>query len=95
VILSENGSQFRARTFQKLMEQYGVKHTLTAVHSPQANASERVNRSVIGAIRAYLRLDQKVWDEFLSRICCALRSEVHSSIGTSPYYMVFGQHMIT
>jgi len=95
VILSDNGSQFRAKTFQKLMEQYGVKHTLTAVHSPQANASERVNRSVIAAIRAYLSLDQKDWDEFLSRICCALRSAVHSSIGTSPYYMVFGQHMIT
>jgi len=40
VILSDNGSQFRAKTFQKLMEQYGVKHTLTAVHSLQANASD-------------------------------------------------------
>ncbi|KAH8342699.1 hypothetical protein KR059_003695, partial [Drosophila kikkawai] len=28
-------------------------------------------------------------------ICCALRSSVHASLGTSPYYMVFGQHMIT
>ncbi|KAH8267059.1 hypothetical protein KR044_000737, partial [Drosophila immigrans] len=28
-------------------------------------------------------------------ICCVLRSSVHSSIGTSPYYMAFGQHMVT
>nr|XP_044248841.1 uncharacterized protein LOC123002541 [Drosophila takahashii] len=94
-VVSDNGSQFRSHAFQKLMQQYGVTHTLTAVHSPQANASERVNRSVISAIRAYLRPDQKDWDEYLSRICCALRSSVHASIGTSPYYMVFGQHMIT
>jgi hypothetical protein len=30
-----------------------------AVHSPQANGSERVNRSVISAIRAYVNPDQK------------------------------------
>ncbi|XP_044314737.1 uncharacterized protein K02A2.6-like [Drosophila rhopaloa] len=94
-VVSDNGSQFRSHAFRKLMQQYGITHTFTAVHSPQANASERVNRSVIAAIRAYLRPDQKDWDEHLNRICCALRSSVHSSLGTSPYYMVFGQHMIT
>jgi len=30
----------------------------------------------------------------LSSICCALRSAVHSSLGTTPYYMVFGQHSV-
>jgi len=86
-VVSDNGSQFR--------QQYGITHTLTAMHSPQANASERVNCSVIAEIRAYLRPDQKDWDEYLSRICCTLRSSVHASLETSPYYMVFGQHMIT
>jgi len=94
-IVSDNGSQFRAEGFKKLMQQYGVTHVLTAVHAPQANASERVNRSVISGIRAYVRSDQKDWDENLSRISCALRSSMHSSIGTSPYYMVYGQHMVT
>ncbi|KAH8269865.1 hypothetical protein KR026_006202, partial [Drosophila bipectinata] len=28
-------------------------------------------------------------------ISCALRSSIHSSLGTSPYYMAFGQHMVT
>ncbi|XP_060665554.1 uncharacterized protein K02A2.6-like [Drosophila nasuta] len=94
-IVSDNGSQFRSEAFQKLLKQYGVNQMFTAVHSPQANASERVNRSVISGIRAYLRPDQKDWDESLSKICSALRSSVHSSIGTSPYCMAFGQHMIT
>jgi len=85
-VVSGNGSQFRSHAFRKLMQQYGITHTLTAVHSPQANASERVNRSVIAAIRAYVRPDHKDWDEHLNRICCALRSSVHASLGTSPYY---------
>lgn len=94
-IVSDNGSQFRSATFQKLMSKYEINLVLTAVHSPQANASERVNRSVISAIRAYLHPDQKDWDEYINQICCALRSSIDSSIGTSPYYVAFGQHMIT
>jgi len=58
-ILSDNGSQFRAEIFQKLLREYSISHTLTAAYSPQSNASERVNRSVIAAIRAYVRPDQK------------------------------------
>jgi len=93
-VVSDNGSQFRSEAFQKLMKSYEISH-MTAVHSPQANASERVNRSVISAIRAYLRPDQKDWDEYLNRICCALRTSIHASLGTTPYYMAFGQYMVT
>ncbi|XP_043661529.1 uncharacterized protein LOC122625500 [Drosophila teissieri] len=41
-----------------------------------------------------MRSDQKDWDEQLSSICCALRSAVNSSLGTSPYYMTIG-HFIS
>lgn len=42
-IVSDNGSQFRSQQFNKLLDRYGIKHIYTAVHAPQANASERVN----------------------------------------------------
>jgi len=95
VIISDNGSQFRSQTFKKLLDEYNVSHSFTAVHAPQGNAAERVNRSVVAAIRSYVKGDQKDWDKYLSHICCALRSAVHSSVGTSSYYMAFGQQMIT
>lgn len=94
-VVSDNGAQFKSSQFNKLLGNYGVNHVYTAVHSPQANASERVNRSVLSAIRAYIKHDQSNWDEYLSSISCSLRSSLHASIGTSPYYMTFGQHMIT
>jgi len=43
-IVSDNGSQFRAVGFKKLIQQYGVTHVLTAVHALEANASERGNK---------------------------------------------------
>jgi len=89
-IVSDNGSHFKSEPFQKLLIQHKISQSLTAVYAPQANASERVKRSVIAAIRSYIGEDQKDWDEYLSSICCALRSSIHSGIGATPYYMAFG-----
>lgn len=52
--------------------QYGIKHQLTAVYSPQANESERVNRSINEALRSYIRDDQRQWDHYLGSVNSAL-----------------------
>lgn len=93
-MLSDNGVQFKSKEMKALVGQYGVRHMFTATHSPQANASERVNRSIIAAIRAYIEADQTTWDRYLHSIASALRNSVHSTTGKSPYYTVFGQHMV-
>lgn len=94
-LVSDNGSQFRSKDFKIFLNKYGVKHILTAVHSPQANASERVNRSVNEALRSYIRSDQRNWDKYISDINSSLRNSIHQSLGESPYKVVFGQTMIT
>ncbi|XP_037827126.1 uncharacterized protein LOC119615120, partial [Lucilia sericata] len=94
-IVSDNGSQFRANDINAFLTSYGIQHTYTALYSPQSNASERVNRSLIAGIRAYLKKDQRVWDENLTAISCALRNSYHQSIGCSPYHALFGFDMVT
>ena len=95
VIHSDNGVQFTSKDFQSLMSSYKITHMRNAFHSPQSNASERVNQSVLSAIRAYLEEDHRDWDLYLTEIECALRNSVHSSTGTTPYFALFGQHMFT
>lgn len=94
-IISDNGSQFRANDLNAFFTQYGIEHIYTAFYSPQANASERVNRSLIAAIRAYLKNDHREWDQRLSFISCALRNSFHQSINCSPYHGLFGFDMVT
>lgn len=94
-LLSDNGSQFKANEFNLFLTGLGVHHTYTAIYSPQSNASERVNRSILAGIRSYLKKDQTLWDKNLSYISCALRNSVHQTIQCSPYYAVFGQEMVT
>lgn len=93
-IFSDNGVQYVSREFAFFLKKYGVTHTRTAIYSPQANASERVNRSILSAIRAEVGADQRDWDVQISSISAALRNNVHESTGFSPFYLVFGHHMI-
>ena len=93
-VLTDNGKQFTSSVFKKLLTSYGIQHIRTASYAPQANASERVNRSILAAIRSYLGKDQRDWDVNLPTIACALRTATHSAIGMSPYEALFGQKMI-
>lgn len=94
-IVSDNGSQFKANDINAFFTSLGITHMYTAFYSPQSNASERVNRSLIAGIRAYLKSDHTRWDENLSAISCALRNSVHSALKISPYHALFGFDMIT
>lgn len=93
-ILSDNGSQFRSHLLKNLFTRYGVNHIMTGLYSPQANASERVNRTLLASIRAYIGKDHRDWDNEISAIASALRNNVHSSTGYSPHVLVFGRHPV-
>lgn len=92
-ILSDNGQEFRSKSFEQFLKAYGISLLSTAKHSPQGNSSERVNRSIIEAIRCYIK-DHASWDENISEISSALRSAVHSTLKVSPYQALFGQTMV-
>lgn len=95
VIHSDNGRQFVSELFTNFLARYGVRHVKTAVYSPQANASERVNRSLLAIIRSYIEEnEQRSWDRHVSEAAFALRSAVHEAIGAEPYRVVFGQTMV-
>lgn len=94
VLYSDNGVQYKSKEFAAMVQRYGIKHMTSATHAPQANASERANRSILAAVRSYIDGNQNTWDAKLQAIASALRSSVHSSTKCSPYYTLFGQHMV-
>lgn len=68
VVHSDNGCQFTAKNFENFLKIFKIQHMKTAIYSPQSNASERVNQSVLSAIRAYLKEDHRDWDLYLSEV---------------------------
>lgn len=93
VVICDNGSQFIANKFKKCLADYGTRIWYTASYLPQANPVERVNRSIKSALRSYVLDNQRNWDQFIPQIGCALRSALHDSINTTPYFVNFGQEM--
>ena len=92
-ILCDNGKQFVSKEYKNMIEAFGIQDSKTAFYSPQSNAAERVNQTVLQAIRSYLDADHREWDMYLPEIECALRSSVHSATGVTPFFALFGQNM--
>lgn len=92
---SDNGSAFIAEEFQRFLSGFGIIQWLTPGYTPQANPTERVNRTILTSIRAYIGSKHSKWPEYLSEIGMAIRSSVHETSQFSPYYLAFGQEMIT
>lgn len=93
-LFSDNGSHVKSKELESYLAKYGVTHVNTAIYSPQSNASERVNRSILSAIRAYILNDQSYWDAKIGAIGGALRNSIHDSTGFTPHYLLFGNHLI-
>lgn len=93
-IFTDNGRQFNSNVLKHLLTKYGVQHKFTPKYHPQSNASERVNRTILAAIRAYIQDNHKNWDVHLQEIAQSLRYTIHDSSHYSPHYIVFGQHQI-
>lgn len=94
LIFSDNGTQFVGKQFEALVKEFGVRHMRTAVYSPQANAAERVNRSILSAIRAYIKTKHTDWDKHLGDIANALRNSHHEAINVSPHLALFGYQQV-
>lgn len=77
-----------------MLETRGIKHLKAPKYCPQANASERVNRSILAAILAYFLEDQGEWDKYIHQIASSLRSSVHQAIQLSPFEALFGLSMV-
>lgn len=91
----DNGVQFRSREFRNLCESYGVKILYNPNYSPHCNPTERVNRVLKSMLSAYVEDNHRKWDECLAELGCAYRSARHEVINATPYFVNFGQEMIT
>lgn len=92
-IICDNGVQLRGNEFRGLMASYGIKISFTANYHPQANPTERGNKTLGTMIRCYVTENHRVWDRNLSKLACAIRTQVHESTKHSPYFVVFGCDM--
>ncbi len=91
-VLSDNGSEFNNSLFAAVCTSFQIRKCNTDPYAPQANGKvERENRRILDVLR-FIANSNSTWDEFIPQVACSLNSAIHSSIGESPHFILFGTH---
>lgn len=93
-IHSDQGKNFESGLFKSLCETFRIYKSRTTPYRPSANGQvERVNRTLMDAVRCFVSKSQDDWDEFLPQLACALRSSVNRMTGLTPNEMMLGREI--
>ena len=89
---SDQGSNYESRIIAELCHLLEIKKTRTTPRRPQCNGqTERFNRTMIQMIKAYIKGEQKNWDQYLPCLGAAYRSAKHETTGFSPNFLMLGR----
>ncbi|KJZ71335.1 hypothetical protein HIM_09271 [Hirsutella minnesotensis 3608] len=93
-IVSDRGTQFTSRLWQRLCELLRVKQRLsTAWHPETDGATERANQEVERYLRIFATYAQDDWDELLPAAMMAINNHNSTSTGLSPFFVTHGYHV--
>lgn len=90
-IISDQGTAFTAREFKDYCNDHAIKHVFNAVATPRANGQvERLNRTILASLTAYMGEEQKGWDRHLPKVQLGINSTVSQGTGKSPLELLCG-----
>ena len=93
-VFTDQGRNFESRLFVGLCKLLQIHKARTTPYRPSANGQvERVNRTLIQAVRCFIGKAQNKWDEYLPQIAGALRSTVNSATGFTPNRLMLGREV--
>ena len=94
-IISDNGSEFINQVFASLASLFEINHAPVLAYRPSANGLvERHNKSIVGILR-HLVIDRPTsWPEMLASSAYSLNTAYNSSVGDTPYFLMFQQEYI-
>ena len=92
IIHSDQGRNFESAILNQTLQAFGITKSHTTAYHPQGDGMvERLNRSILQLLQAYVTKETD-WEHYLPLIMYAYRTTVHSSTQVSPFRLIFGQH---
>ncbi|MCO5606926.1 hypothetical protein L7F22_061117 [Adiantum nelumboides] len=90
-IVSDRGSHFINEVIENLLDEFVVIHWKSAPYHPQANGqAESTNKILVTVLTKIVNESRADWDQKLHSALWAYRVAYKTSIGTTPFNMVYG-----
>ncbi|MCO5564622.1 hypothetical protein L7F22_018287 [Adiantum nelumboides] len=90
-IVSDRGTHFINEVIEQLLDEFMVIHRKSAPYHPQANGqAESTNKILVTVLTKIVSESRADWDQKLHSALWAYRVAYNTSIGTTPFNMVYG-----
>ena len=91
-IISDGGLHFCNRSFENLLNKYGVTHKVSTAYHPQTNGQDELaNMEIKHILEKTFAPNRKDWSLRLTDALWAYRTAFKTILGLSPYRLVYGK----
>ncbi|XP_036431193.1 GTPase IMAP family member 8-like [Colossoma macropomum] len=92
-LVSDRGPQFTSQLLTDVCKKWGVIQKITTSYHPQANFTERVNRTLKTMMASFVGNRHEDWDKWLSEFRFAINSTQHETTGRTPAELALGRQL--
>lgn len=94
-LLTDRGRYFLSRVVDDLLRSCATRHNFTTSYHLQTNGlTECLNRTLTDMLSMYVSSDHTDWDIALPFDAFAYNSSRYETAGYSPFYLLFGHHLL-
>ena len=89
---SDGAANFTGAILAETCRLLGIEKSKISSYHPEGNAKvERLMRTILDMLAKYMNDSHTEWDVHLPLLMLGYRAQIHSSLGYSPYYLMFAR----